>query len=79
MARIACVIAPGIPHHVTQRGNRSQQIFFCDDDYQEYLALMAEWTGRPLGSDPFVHQLEGELLRPLRPRKPGTKPGAREG
>jgi putative transposase len=222
MARIARVIAPGLPHHVTQRGNRRQQTFFCDDDYRQYLSLMAEWTskcgveiwawclmpnhvhliavpaaddalaraigeahrrytrminfrekwrghlwqerfasfpmdenyllataryiemnpvaaglvahpgdypwssarthlsgeddplvqqtsllpamvgnwrdflslshedelkvlkrhertGRPLGSDPFVHQLEGELSRPLQPRKPGPKPGAREG
>jgi REP element-mobilizing transposase RayT len=39
MARIARVIAPGIPHHVTQRGNRRQQTFFCDDDYRAYLAL----------------------------------------
>lgn len=46
MARIARVIAPGIPHHVTQRGNRRQQTFFCDDDYRKYLALMAEWTGK---------------------------------
>ncbi len=46
MARMARVIAPGIPHHVTQRGNRRQQTFFCDDDYREYLALMAEWTGK---------------------------------
>jgi putative transposase len=43
MARIARVIAPGIPHHVTQRGNRRQQTFFCDDDYQAYIDLMAEW------------------------------------
>ena len=46
MARMARVIAPGIPHHVTQRGNRRQQTFFCDDDYQEYLALVAEWCGK---------------------------------
>jgi hypothetical protein len=32
MARIARVIAPGIPHQITQRGNRRQQSFFCDDD-----------------------------------------------
>lgn len=44
MARIARVIAPGIPHHVTQRGNRRQQTFFCDDDYQAYLDLMDEWS-----------------------------------
>jgi len=38
MARIARVIAPGLPHHVTQRGNRRQQTFFHDDDYEAYLA-----------------------------------------
>jgi len=46
MARIARVIAPGIPHHVTQRGNRRQQTFFCDADYQAYVDLMAEWCAR---------------------------------
>ncbi|MCK5099936.1 MAG: transposase [Desulfobacteraceae bacterium] len=43
MARIARAVAPGIPHHVTQRGNRRQQTFFNDDDYQSYLELMSEW------------------------------------
>lgn len=43
MARIARVIAPGLPHHVTQRGTRRQQTFFHDDDYETYLALMSEW------------------------------------
>jgi putative transposase len=32
-----------LPHHVTQRGNRRQQTFFCDEDYAAYLELMAEW------------------------------------
>ena len=43
MARIARVVAPGLPHHITQRGNRRQPTFFADDDYEAYLALMAEW------------------------------------
>ncbi len=43
MARIARVVAPGYPHHITQRGNRRQQTFFCDEDYLAYLELMAEW------------------------------------
>ena len=43
MARIARVIASGIPHHVTQRGNRRLQTFFTDDDYLSYIALLAEW------------------------------------
>ena len=43
MARLARVVVPGMPHHVTQRGNRRQETFFCDDDYQAYLKLMGEW------------------------------------
>src|SRR5689334_13993554 len=43
MARIARIIASGIPHHVTQRGNRRLQTFFTDDDYRSYIALLAEW------------------------------------
>jgi putative transposase len=43
MARIARVVVPGIPHHVTQRGNRRQTTFFNQDDYQAYIALMAQW------------------------------------
>jgi REP element-mobilizing transposase RayT len=43
MARIARVVVPGFPHHVTQRGNRRQQTFFCDVDYLAYIDLMAEW------------------------------------
>ena len=46
MARLARVVAPGIPHHITQRGNRRQETFFSDNDYREYLYLMAEWCNR---------------------------------
>lgn len=42
MARLARVVAPGVPHHVTQRGNRRQQTFFNDDDYQVYCDTLAE-------------------------------------
>jgi hypothetical protein len=40
MARIARVVAPGMPHHVIQRGNRQQQTFFNDDDYRFYQTLL---------------------------------------
>jgi putative transposase len=43
MARIARAVAPGFPHHVTQRGNRRQQTFFNNDDYRAYLELMSDW------------------------------------
>ncbi len=42
MTRIARVVVPGIPHHVIQRGNRRQQTFWTDSDYQHYLLLMKE-------------------------------------
>ena len=40
------VVAPGVPHHVTQRGNRRQQTFFGEADYQACMELMAEWCER---------------------------------
>jgi putative transposase len=46
MARMARVVIPGIPHHITQRGNRRMETFFSDADYREYLYLMAEWCNR---------------------------------
>jgi putative transposase len=43
MARLARAVVPGVPHHVTQRGNRRQPVFFRDEDYLSYLNLMNEW------------------------------------
>lgn len=42
MARIARVVIPGIPHHVTQRGNRREPVFFGDGDYRHYLDVLAQ-------------------------------------
>jgi putative transposase len=42
MARLARVVAAGLPHHVTQRGNRRQPVFFGADDYEAYRGLLAE-------------------------------------
>lgn len=41
MARLPRIVIPGVPHHVTQRGNRRLPVFFSDDDRQLYLALLA--------------------------------------
>jgi putative transposase len=43
MARLARLVIPGVPHHLTQRGNRRQQVFFGEHDYEAYLELMREW------------------------------------
>ena len=42
MARIARIVIPRYPHHVTQRGNRRQQTFFNQADYQYYFDLLVE-------------------------------------
>lgn len=41
MARLARVVIPGIPHHVTQRGNGRARTFFGEDDYALYRDLLA--------------------------------------
>jgi len=42
MPRIARIVVPGLPHHVTQRGNNRQAVFFTDDDRLVYLRLLKE-------------------------------------
>ena len=46
MARLARLVLPGIPYHVTQRGNRRQQTFFEDGDYVLYRDLLGEAARR---------------------------------
>lgn len=46
MARLPRLVLPGIPHHVTQRGNRREQTFFEDGDYELYLDLLADAAAR---------------------------------
>ncbi len=43
MARVARVVAPRVPHHVTQRGNRRQRTFFSEEDFRLYKVLLKEW------------------------------------
>ncbi len=56
MARMKRVVVPGYSHHVTQRGNRRQKTFFCADDYQYYLELMARAT-RASGTEVWAYCL----------------------
>lgn len=43
MPRIARVVAPGLPHHITQRGNYGQDIFHDDVDRKQYLFWIGEY------------------------------------
>ena len=75
MPRAARLVLPGLPHHVTQRGNNRQDVFFTEDDTIVEALRKAARNGRPLASDSFLARLEtavGRRLRPLprgRPRK----------
>ena len=40
VARLARVVVPFYPHHITQRGNRRQRVFFSEQDYHDYIELM---------------------------------------
>lgn len=44
MARLARVVAPGLPHHVTQRGNYRQDVFFSDTDRHTYLTWLKKYA-----------------------------------
>ncbi|MEN8169444.1 MAG: transposase [Pseudomonadota bacterium] len=56
MARMARLVVPGYPHHVTQRGNRRQQTFFCDDDYRYYIELLSKYS-REYGTEVWAYCL----------------------
>ncbi|MCF6286021.1 MAG: transposase [Candidatus Hydrogenedentes bacterium] len=44
MPRTARIVLPGVAHHVTQRGNQKQQVFFDEQDRRKYLTLLKEHT-----------------------------------
>ncbi len=46
MPRVSRIVLPGRPHHVTQRGNNRQDVFFVDDDRRVYLGLLKQQAGR---------------------------------
>ena len=44
MARLARVVAPGLPYHVTHRGNRRQPVFFETEDRRIYKDWLAQYS-----------------------------------
>lgn len=40
MPRVARIVVPGTPHHITQRGNNRQDVFFTEDDRRFYLRTL---------------------------------------
>ena len=46
MARTARAVAVDTPHHVTQRGNGRQDVFFSDRDYEVYVDAFFDYAAR---------------------------------
>lgn len=44
MPRIGRVVAAGFPHHVVQRGNNREQVFFEEKDRKQYLSLLKKYS-----------------------------------
>ena len=44
MPRQARSVFANIPHHITQRGNRRQDVFFSNEDKDYYLELLKEYS-----------------------------------
>ena len=65
MGRLARFVIPGIPHHVTQRGNGRQQAFLCDDDYALYRDLLRAHAAASCGVElgPHAQSCSSQLLR----------------
>lgn len=46
MPRIARIVIPNRPHHIAQRGNNRQDVFFVDADYRVYLEILKRQADR---------------------------------
>ena len=102
MVRMARVVVPGIPYHLTHRGETvapldplrpflraprdaatgralswAQWLAQGVADREARAIRQATQTGRPLGSEAFVANLEARCGRTLKPRKRGPKPKTR--
>ena len=44
MPRHSRMVAAGYPHHLTQRGNNREPVFFDDEDRLTYLSLLEHYT-----------------------------------
>jgi putative transposase len=44
MPRIARAVAAGFPHHVVQRGNNKETVFFKNEDKETYLSLLNKYA-----------------------------------
>ena len=46
MPRIARAVAAGFPHHIVQRGNNKEKVFFNKKDREKYLSLLKKYSDK---------------------------------
>lgn len=71
MPRIARVVVPGLPHHIIQRGNRRQPVFFSDDDRKVYLDYLCMYA-KPAGINIWAYCLMDNHVHIIAVPKQGT-------
>ncbi|MCI5072302.1 hypothetical protein MRY82_05100 [bacterium] len=67
MARLSRVVVPNIAHHLVNRGNRRQMVFFKDEDYQVFLELLALFSSAyqvQIAAYCLAHTHKEALLKP---------------
>jgi putative transposase len=64
MVRIARVVAPRLPHHVTHRGNRREPVFFGAGDHRLYRRLIAA-AARRAGAEIWAYCLMPDHVHPI--------------
>lgn len=70
MVRLACIVVPDLPHHVTRRGNRCAPVFFEDGDdalQRDLLSEAAPKAGTAVWSDCLVPNHVHLVLVPTGP------------
>ena len=59
MPQLSRTVCARVPHHITQRGNRREAVFFSDDDRTVYLNWLKEYAER-YAVDIFAYCLKGK-------------------
>ena len=76
MPRMARIVVPDCPHHVTQRGNRREEVFFTDADRVRYLELLKAYADKHGLAVQAYCLMSNHLHLVVRPRTEASLAGA---
>lgn len=70
MPRVARIVIPGLPRHITRRGNNRQDVFFVEQDRIKHLELLRDhsegqyrpfqWPCKHSGTTGHKHEADDE-------------------